>query len=255
MLAEEPGHEFLMTELGRMNSELEAQRRLCAEVVHDLSNPVQVVLGLAELLVEHPTLDPVVRQRVSQLHRSAQTMSALVGDLAQGYSLGDHDRLSRERIELADLVTSVVDRSRLLAETKRIGILLDVHVAGECWIDADPSKIERALSNLVGNAVKFSPEGSSVTVSLTWDLRQAHVGVEDEGPGISREGQARVFEVFHREPTTAHLPGLGLGLFITRQIAEGHGGDVEVESQPGRGARFVLSLPLAPRDALAARRR
>ena len=95
MPPENRGHELLLRELGRINSELASQRRLSAMTVHDLSNPAQVILGLSELLLEHQTLDPVVRRRLEQMHRSAVTMSAMISDLSAGLALEDHDRAGR----------------------------------------------------------------------------------------------------------------------------------------------------------------
>ena len=106
-------------------------------------------------------------------------------------------------------------------------------------------KLERALANLLGNAIKFSPPRSMVTVTLDWGSTHARIAVEDQGPGISDDGQARIFEVFHREDSIAHLPGLGLGLYIAKQIVESHGGTLSVDSEPGHGATFELQVPLA----------
>ena len=252
MPAEELGHELLLRELGRVNSELASQRRLNAMTVHDLSNPAQVILGLSEVLLEHQVLDPMVRKHLEQLHRSALTMTALITDLSHGFSLNDTEKLELERLDLAELVTSVVERTHLLAEAKDMKVLLFVDQPDHrgCWVDGDSVRLERALGNLLGNAIKFSPVGSSVSVTLGRGRHFARISVHDEGPGISEDGKARIFEVFQREQETSHLPGLGLGLFITKQIAESHGGTVSVESEHGHGATFLLQVPLA-RDALA----
>lgn len=248
---DEPGAE-LRDALGQVQSELAAQRRLNAMIVHDLSSPAQVILGLSEVLLEHQVLDPMVRRHLEQLHRSAVTMTALITDLSHGFSLDDTESLELERLDLAELVTSVVERMHLLAEAKDMKLLLfdDQPDHQACWIDGDSVRLERALVNLLGNAIKFSPAGSRVTVTIDRGVHFAKVSIRDEGPGISDDGKARVFEVFHREEGTAHIPGLGLGLFITKQIAESHGGTVSVESEPGRGATFLLQVPLA-RHALA----
>lgn len=247
MPVDDPGHELLLGELGRINSELAAERRLSAMTVHDLGNPAQVIMGLSELLLDHPTLDPFVRTRVEQLHRSALTMAALVADLNNGFSLEDRHHLDVQRIDLVELVTSVVERQRVLANAKDMTVMLLVdqpHGAG-CWVDGDPVKLERALGNLLGNAIKFSPPRSTVSVALDRGLDNAKIAVHDEGPGISPGGLRRIFEVFHREQVTAHVPGLGLGLFITKQIAESHGGTVDARSEPGQGSTFLLEVPLA----------
>lgn len=247
MPVDEPGHELLLRELGRINSELAAQRRLSAMTVHDLGNPAQVIMGLSELLLDHPTLDPFVRTRVEQLHRSALTMAALVSDLNNGFSLEDQHHLDLQRIDLVELVTSVVERQRVLANAKEMTLMLLVDQPRDagCWVDGDPVKLERALGNLLGNAIKFSPPRSTVSVALDRGLDNAKIAVHDEGPGISAVGLQRIFEVFHREQATAHVPGLGLGLFITKQIAESHGGTVDARSEPGQGSTFLLEVPLA----------
>lgn len=246
------GQEFLLHELGRINSELASQRRLNAMTVHDLSSPAQVILGLSEVLLEHQVVDPMVRKHLEQVHRSALTMTALITDLSNGFSLDDVDSLELERLDLAELVTSVVERTRVLADAKDMRLETGLDLAGHqaCWIDGDPVRLERALVNLLGNAIKFSPPGSSVVLSLDRGRHFAKVSVRDQGPGISEDGKARIFEVFQREEETAHLPGLGLGLFITKQIAESHGGTVSVESEHGHGATFLLQVPLAM-DVLA----
>jgi signal transduction histidine kinase len=242
-------HAKLLDELARVNAELASQRRLNAMTVHDLSSPAQVILGLSEVLLEHQVLEPMVRKQLAQLHRSAITMTALITDLSHGFSLDDTESLELERLDLAELVASVVDRTRLLADAKNMKLVLLAAEHG-CGVDGDSIRLERAMVNLLGNAIKFSPPGSSISVSLDRGRHFARLSVQDEGPGISEAGQARIFEVFQREQETAHLPGLGMGLFITKQIAESHGGTVSVESEHGRGATFLLQVPLA-REALA----
>ena len=168
MQADEPSDELLQRELGRMNGELAAQRRLNAMTVHDLSNPAQVILGLSEVLLEHQVLDPMVRRHLEQLHRSAVTMTALITDLNHGFSLDDTESLELERLDLVELVTSVVERMHLMAEAKDMKLLLFAEQPDHraCWIDGDSVRLERALVNLLGNAIKFSPPGSHVNVAV-----------------------------------------------------------------------------------------
>jgi len=151
-----------------------------------------------------------------------------------------------------ELVASVVDRTRVLASAKDMRLLLFTEQADDagCWVVGDAVKLERALVNLLGNAIKFSPAGSTVSVALDRGYDHAKITVHDQGPGISEEGRAKIFEVFHREEQTAHLPGQGLGLFITKQIAESHGGTITVDSRPGRGATFLLKVPLSLEEPL-----
>jgi signal transduction histidine kinase len=118
-------------------------------------------------------------------------------------------------------------------------------------VEGDSVKLERALANLLGNAIKFSPPRSMLTVTLEWGATQARLSIEDEGPGISKEGHDRIFEVFHREADDDHLPGLGLGLYIAKQIVLSHGGTITVQSELGQGATFVVQLPIAADVPLA----
>ena len=110
---EDRSPELLLHELGRINSELALQRRESAMTAHDLSSPAQVILGLSEVLLEHQNLDPLVRRRIEQVHRSAVTMSALISDLSSGLALDDRANLETRRLSFGELVTSVVERTRL----------------------------------------------------------------------------------------------------------------------------------------------
>ena len=219
---------------------------MSAITAHDLLNPTQVIVGLSELLLEHQSLAPVVRRRLEQMHRSALTMSAMISDMSAGVSLDASANPVYSRVNLVELVTSVVERNRVLTVAKGMKLLLLIDQADDqgCWVDGDAVKLERALANLLGNAIKFSPPMSTVSVALDRGVHNAMIAVHDQGPGISNEGRTRIFELFHREEATAHLPGQGLGLFITRQIAERHGGTLSVSSELGRGSTFLLQVPL-----------
>jgi signal transduction histidine kinase len=253
MSEEDRGHELLLRELGRINTELASQRRMSAITAHDLSNPAQVIMGLSELLLEHQALDPVVRRRLEQMHRSALTLTAMISDMSAGRSLDAGGNPVSARVNLVELVTSVVERTRVLAVAKNMKLLLLIDQADElgCWVEGDAVRLERALVNLLGNAIKFAPMRSTVSVALDRGVEQAKISVHDQGPGISDEGLARIFELFHREESTAHLPGQGLGLFITKQIIESHGGSITVDSEAGHGSTFLIQVPLADDEPFA----
>ncbi len=247
MSLEDRGHELLLRELGRINGELASQRRMSAITAHDLLNPTQVIVGLSELLLEHQSLDPVVRRRLEQMHRSALTMAAMIADMSAGSATDTSANPVYSRVNLVELVTSVVERTRVLTVARGMKLLLLIDQADDegCWVEGDAVKLERALANLLGNAIKFSPSLSTVSVALDRGVESAMIAVHDQGPGISDEARTRIFELFHREEPTAHLPGQGLGLFITKQIVESHGGTLSVSSEPGRGSTFLLQVPLA----------
>jgi two-component system OmpR family sensor kinase len=111
-------------------------------------------------------------------------------------------------------------------------------------VRADAERLRQVLTNLIDNAVKYSPDGEAVVVHATAVNGRVVVDVVDRGPGIARENQRLIFEKFGRASSGDGKPGTGLGLYIARSIAEAHGGRLDVESSPGRGTTFTLSLPL-----------
>jgi two-component system sensor histidine kinase MprB len=133
---------------------------------------------------------------------------------------------------------------KLLAKTKGIELVFDEHI-GDLVIEGNSVLLSRAVGNLLDNAVKFTPKGGRINVKLGQTKGQALVSVIDNGPGIQARDLPRVFEKFFRaRPELDDLPGTGLGLAIVKTIAEQHGGQVWVESQPDLGSTFTIALPL-----------
>jgi signal transduction histidine kinase len=145
-------------------------------------------------------------------------------------------------LALDDLVLEVVRELRTLSE----GIDLRPQLAEQVAINGDRDRIKQALINLVANAIQHSPAGGAVTVSLDQDGAAAYLRVRDSGPGIAPEDLPRVFERFYRadRARAQRAGGAGIGLTIVQWVATAHGGDVSVESAIGRGAAFIIRLPL-----------
>ena len=148
-----------------------------------------------------------------------------------------------ERLDLSELVHQVANR--LDEQLARVGSSLTLAIAPGVVGSFDQMRIEQVIDNLLINAMKYAA-GKPVKMSLTCDGRVATLVVEDEGPGIAREKQATLFDRFTRGDSTSSIGGLGLGLFIVREIVAGQGGSIRLDSQPGQGARFVVELPLVP---------
>lgn len=252
----------LITELSRINSELVTRQREVAReaaqvasqrerltqhlgmTAHDLKNPLQVVLGLAEILQADPELSERHRDVVARISRSAQSMRAIVDNLTEGVIAPSAGLQDLAPVDLRDLADSVVGRYQVLTARRDLRVVLDVpHPEESLVVQGEVVRLERVLDNLVGNAVKFSSDGSTVTVRLERDGAEAVIRVIDQGPGIDPARHDAVFELFHREEGTAHVPGVGLGLAIVRQLVDLHGGSVHVESAVGHGATFVVRLP------------
>jgi signal transduction histidine kinase len=221
-------------------------------VSHELRSPMAAVIGAARTL-EQRWRELSVEQR--------QSFLALIAD---------------ETNRLADLVGDVLDTSRIEAGTFTytfgdvdVGALAretaaaatvgqdDVEVRTTIRdplpaVRGDAERLRQVLRNLLENAVKYSADGGEVRVTAYAHGGRVHVDVSDEGPGIAREHQGLIFEKFGRvNPGGQGKPGSGLGLFISRSIAEAHGGSLEVHSNPNRGSTFTLTLPaqLDGRDA------
>lgn len=255
----------LIRELARINSELltrqrtaertaldaEAGRREITEfvamVAHDLAGPVQAIRGFAELLIDDPELNPLQRDHATRIERSAQFLGSLIGELSLGMA---EEELELLPVDLRELLDSVAARHRLLSAARGMEIVvagIPEDPAGT-MVRGDVVKLERVLNNLVGNAVKFSPERTTVTLTCQQRAGSVVVSVSDQGPGIDPEHQQSVFGMFDRGPDPSGTPGFGLGLYISREIAVKHGGTLELESRPGEGATFRLSIPAAPVD-------
>jgi signal transduction histidine kinase len=148
--------------------------------------------------------------------------------------------LSREEIDLADAVREVADRMTDAAANAGCEVVLDLEPARGAF---DRVRIEQIVTNLLGNAFKYAA-GVRVELQLRSQGGQAVLAVSDRGPGVRPDDLPRIFNRFERASSVRHFGGMGLGLYVTQQIAVAHGGDVGAENQPGGGARFTVTLPL-----------
>jgi signal transduction histidine kinase len=156
-------------------------------------------------------------------------------------------RLRREELDLADLVHEVVGHLGVLAEEREQS--LEAEAAGPVVVQGDRLALRQALVNLVDNAIKYAPERSRIQVRAARGGDSALIEVEDEGPGIAPEHQARLFERFYRvdKSRSREMGGTGLGLALVKWAAEAHGGSVAAQSGLGRGSTFRIMLPLPER--------
>jgi signal transduction histidine kinase len=233
-------------------AEREAQRlkdEFLAMVSHELRTPLSAVVGYLELAIAD-TEDEDVRDLLRVAERNGRRLSALVRDILL-VAQADAGRLGLDlrSVPLGDLVAQAVVAAIPSAGAKDIELEQDVRA--NPWIRADSDRLGQVLDNLISNAIKFSPPGSHVRVSLDVAGPCARITVADDGPGIPPDERERLFEPFYRarQATADVVPGSGLGLAVVKAIAEAHGGEVGVESEPGRGSVFRADLPLEEMDA------
>ncbi|HEX6041820.1 sensor histidine kinase, partial [Longimicrobium sp.] len=185
------------------------------------------------------------RRHLETVKRSAVRMDRLIQDLLEvSRMVGGKLALAPQDEEMRLLVTEAGAMLRPLAEARGIRFTLDAPRELP-RLRVDGARVMQVISNLVGNAVKFTPEGGSVTLGAAWDGRELHLSVADTGAGISPEQLPHVFGRFW-QADSADSRGLGLGLAIARGIVEAHGGRIWVESELGEGSTFHFTLPAAP---------
>lgn len=222
---------------------LAANQELVTNVSHEFKSPLNSIIGNIDLVLDDAgaELPPQVAQRLLVVQRNAERLVALVSDLSASASVALN--VHPKRTDLASLVETSLGSAQ--AQAERAHIQLRADVPSPLWAYADPLRIGQALDNLVSNAIKYSPDGGTVSVSASFSEEWVRLSVSDTGMGMSREDTARVFKRFFRTESArkAAIAGAGLGLSITKMIVEGHGGSITCESGQGKGSTFTLTLP------------
>ena len=212
---------------------------------HDIRNPLNVIFNYADMIGDEPNLSAGARQLLQRIKdNAASTLNLVCNFVELGRIEGGTLILDRRPLCLTSLVRGVVARQEALGAARGVTLRL-ANGSEPSHVPADSAYMERVLTNLIGNALKFSPDGSTVTVALTEEDDCVAVSVADNGPGIAPDELATIFDKYRRGRATASVEGSGLGLFIVKSVVDAHGGSIIVESEPGEGATFTLRLPLA----------
>lgn len=214
---------------------------------HELKTPLTALqLQLESLTTRLDSLDASTASKLERATRSTDRLAALVEVLLDVSKLSTGPvELHLEELVLQDVAQSTVDRVAEAALHAGCALELVDESDGPLRGWWDRLRLEQMLLNLVGNGLKYAT-GSPIRVVLRRVGADAELTVEDEGPGISTEHAERIFDRFERAASVRNYGGLGLGLYVTRQLAEAHGGTIQVQSAPGQGAAFTIRLPLAP---------
>lgn len=230
-------------ELERLNAE---KNRFLGMASHDLRNPLFGVLSLTEALMRRGSVPEADQKLIEQIAKATRSMKTIVDDFLDVSAIESGElRLRLETVELGSAVEEWVGMQRGLAVRKDIEVHFDRN--GGATVLADRDKIGQVMTNLITNALKFSPMHSTVEISLVENGAAARVAVADQGPGISAADRDLLFRPFSvaSARSTGGEPSTGLGLAICRKIVEGHGGRIWVESNVGRGSVFMFELALA----------
>lgn len=220
-----------------LDSAREKEKQFVMSVSHDLKTPLTGIRGYAEALSEGAVDAATAAEAIQE---EAQHLERLIGDLIDLARIGRHDfAANRAPVDLADVVAEAQRRHAALAD--RLGIALETEVSGAVGVQADHSRVLQATSNLVENALRFAPAGSTVRIAVL-----AHrIEVSDTGPGLDPEDLPRALDRYylHHKYRETRPVGTGLGLAIVAELARAMNGRVAVQSTRGRGATFTLELP------------
>lgn len=223
----------------------QAKDNFVATISHDMRSPLNSVMGFAGSLGEVGTLNDQQKLFVKSIQKSTRFMMDLVNGLLE---LAKVDTLQQtfQPCNLSRISRAVVNEYQEKAIHKNITLTFETSDSINSIV-GDPTQIKSAVSNLVDNAIQYSPEGGVIQVNVAENDGEIIVQVQDEGPGISAEDLPHIFEKFYRGTNgMQNAEGVGLGLALVRSIVKAHGGDVWVESQPGQGSIFALRLPTLP---------
>lgn len=237
-----------LSQLEISNTELsiakEQKEKILNTVAHDLRSPINNITGICHLMMSDDKLTSEQKELVSLILHSSNSSLVLINDL-----LKKSDALSNsillQQTDLNALIAQCVSLMELAAGEKNIRIKA-AYFLGELQVNIDGNKIERVISNLVNNAIKFSPAGSVIQILLKKEQSNALIVIADQGVGIAKEDQEKVFDRFthaRRKGTEGEI-SFGIGLSICKQIVEQHGGSITLESEINKGTSFFIRLPL-----------
>ena len=238
--------EVTRAELQQQNEELRESERMKTELVnivsHELRTPLASVLGFTALLLKREFDPPTRRHYLGIVDAQARRLAALLEDLLDVQRI-EHEgvELTRERVDLAHLLDEQAQLYAAQSPNHRLAIRLDER---PLTVRGDAGRLAQVVGNLLSNAIKYSPDGGTVELVAARSGDAVRVAVRDEGRGIPHDQQSRIFTKFFRGDAGASgITGTGLGLAVSREIVEAHGGSIGFESDPGEGTTFWLELP------------
>jgi signal transduction histidine kinase len=213
---------------------------------HELRGPAATLSGYLSL-IEDGSLGPIpqrLRPVLPMLKAKAAQINLLANEMVEAARLEDgRVQLKRKRVDLSQIVRRSIGTAQTTA-TPRHRVRFDDRVGGELWVLGDVFRLEIIIANLLDNAIKYSPKGGDVTAQLSSSGGVARLSVQDHGIGIAPEDIDRLFVRFSRLRSLNDVPGTGLGLYLARELARLHKGEIVAASKPGEGSEFVLSLPV-----------
>jgi signal transduction histidine kinase len=235
----------ILADIEKIQSVENLRKELIANISHDLRIPLSIIQGYIETLqMKDANLNPEKREEYfGMVNKSCERLSKLITQLFE-YSKFEANQITpqKEPFLIAELANDIYTNYKVLAEQKQIDLQLEMN-GGNALVFADISLVERAIQNLMDNALKFTPKYGKVTVKIVPDKDAVEIVIKDSGPGITKDNQALIFERYRQTRKGQQKEGAGLGLAIVKKIMELHNANIKVFSIPDKGTTFSFSLP------------
>jgi two-component system, OmpR family, sensor kinase len=230
--------------LERLDAAFQEQRNFVMDVSHELRTPLTVLKGNIDVMLMDPALTRENREQYERMSSEVSRLIRLTSNLLYLASADAGREPERRPVELDVVCLEVLRQSRDLKQEVKVAMGNE----DEAMVIGDRDQLKQMILNLVENAIKYTPPGGEVKLSLNRNGSTVDMSVSDTGPGIPPELLPNIFERFNRGENRGIMGGTGLGLAIASRIARAHGGDIRVDSTVGKGSEFTVSLPLAPED-------
>jgi heavy metal sensor kinase len=228
--------------LERIQSLITEMREVTDNIAHDLKSPVTRIRGLAEVTL---TTGRSLDEYRSMAASTVEECDAMLGMINTMLEISEFEAgvatLNISNVDISTIVEEARDLFQPLAEDK--GLVIKAKAPPQCLLSGDKRKLQRTLTNLLDNAIKFTPAGGTIAVSVDEGEKEVIISVHDTGRGIAADDIPHIFDRFYRADKSRSEPGAGLGLSLVMTIVKAHGGNIQVNSPPGAGSTFTVVLP------------